>query len=184
MTEPEHAAAAAPHRRPVRPPARDIARSVIGAFAGIGLVAAADQFLIGDLDLALVIGAFGASAVLVYGAPFSPLAHPYNVLVGHLVSATIGVAAFQAVGGVDWLAAALAVSLAIGAMQITRSVHPPGGASALIAVVASSKIHALGFLYVLYPVGIGAVILVAVAWVSNNAASARRWPAYWFTPPR
>lgn len=179
MTESEPAGTPSPHRRPVRPPARDIARSVVGAFLGIGLVAALDQFVLHDLDLALVVGAFGATAVLVYGAPNSPLAQPYNVIVGHLISAMIGVAAFQAVGGVDWLAAALAVSLAIGAMQITRSVHPPGGASALIAVVASPKIHDLGFLYALFPVGAGALVLVLVAWVTNNVAATRRWPQYW-----
>ena len=155
-------------------------RSLIGAFLGIGAIAMVAQYYLSDADLTLVIGAFGATSVLVYGAPFSPLAQPYNVLVGHLVSAAIGVAVFQFIGEANWLSAALAVSLAIVAMQMTRSVHPPGGATALIAVVASQEIHNLGFLYILYPVGLGAVILVGVAFVTNNIRSERRWPIFWF----
>ena len=154
-------------------------RSFIGTVLGIGAIAAFTQFFLNDQDLTLTIGAFGASAVLVYGAPTSPLAQPYNVVVGHLLSATMGVLMFTAFGGATWAAAALAVALAILAMQITRSIHPPGGASALIAVVASQQIHDLGFYYVLFPVGAGAVTLVAVALVTNNLFSETRWPLFW-----
>lgn len=154
-------------------------RTLLGGFVGIGAIAIVEQFFLSDADLTYVIGAFGATAVLVYGAPTSPLAQPYNVLVGHLVSASVGVLMFQWVGEVSWLSAALAVSVAIVAMQATRSVHPPGGASALIAVVSSPAIHDLGFLYALYPVGLGAVILVAVAFVSNNLFNDQRWPVFW-----
>ncbi|MBT3359090.1 MAG: HPP family protein [Rhodospirillales bacterium] len=169
-----------PHPRPAPTPPSKILRAFIGAFLGIGTIALIDQNFLSDGDLTLVIGAFGATSVLVYGAPHSPLAQPYNVIVGHLVSAAIGVSVFQFIGEANWLSAALAVSLAIAAMQATRSVHPPGGASALIAVVASPEIHSLGFLYTLYPVGLGAAILVGVAWVTNNVRSDQRWPAFWF----
>ncbi|HHB80481.1 MAG TPA: HPP family protein [Aliiroseovarius sp.] len=154
-------------------------RTFIGTLLGIGLVGAMEQFVLNDSGLIYVIGAFGATAVLVYAAPFSPLAHPYNVLIGHIISAAIGVSVFAMIGEANWLSAALAVSLAIFAMQMTGSLHPPGGASALIAIVSSPQIHALGYFYVLYPVAAGALILLAVAWQVNNAGAARRWPERW-----
>jgi len=138
-----------------------------------------EQFVLNDSDLTLLIGAFGATATLIYGAPYSPLSQPFNVIFGHLVSAAVGVTIFQIVGEANWLSAALAVSLAIVAMQMSRSLHPPGGATALIAVVASPEIHELGFLYIIYPVGLGAAILVCVAWVTNNFRTHRSWPEFW-----
>ena len=170
----------AQHHHSPRPPLKQIIRSVVGAFLGIGAVAALDQMFLSDSDLIFVIGAFGATAVLIYGAPYSPLAQPYNVMVGHLISAVIGVAAFQLVGEVSWISAALAVSLAIAAMQVTRSVHPPGGASALIAVTASEQVHDLGFLYALYPVGLGALVLVVIALITNNLLNEKKWPIFWY----
>lgn len=167
------------HHRIHRPPIADALRSFVGAFLGIGSVAFMDQFLLADSDLAYVIGAFGATAVLVFAAPASPLAQPWNVVVGHVVSALIGVALFQLLGP-SWLAAALAVSLAIFAMQMTRSTHPPGGASALIAVAGSPQIHDLGFLYALFPVAAGALVLVGVALITNNFRAYRRWPEAWY----
>lgn len=168
-----------PHRHIPRPPASQMLRSLLGAFFGIAAIAVVFQFFLNDADLTFVIGAFGATAVLVYGAPASPLAQPYNVLIGHVVSAVIGVSVYKIIGEANWLSAALAVSLAIVAMQASRSVHPPGGASALIAVVASPEIHALGYYYVVYPVALGAVILVAVALISNNVLNKNRWPIFW-----
>jgi len=168
------------HHRSVRPNAAGILRSLIGAFLGIASIAAIDQFFMNDSDLMLMIGAFGATAVLVYGAPYSPLAQPYNVIVGHIISAFIGVTVFLVVGEANWLSTGLAVSLAITAMQLTRSVHPPGGATALIAVVASPVIHELGYMYVLFPVATGAVILVCIAYVSNNFRNQRPWPIFWY----
>lgn len=146
---------------------------------GIGALGLVLQFAIGEADLTLMIGTFGATAVLVYGVPYSPLAQPYNVVFGHIISALIGVTVFQIVGEANWLSAALAVSLAIAAMQFTRSVHPPGGATALIAIVASPQIHDLGFLYVIYPVALGAVLLVGIALITNNVGKDRRWPIFW-----
>ncbi|MCW8916251.1 MAG: HPP family protein [Magnetovibrio sp.] len=168
------------HTHSPRPPTSDIVRGLVGAFIGIAAIASAVQFYLNDADLTLVIGAFGATAVLIYGVPSSPFAQPYNVLLGHMISAAIGVTVFQIVGEANWLSAALAVSLAVVAMQLTRSVHPPGGASALIAVVASAELHELGYLYVLYPVGLGAAILVAVALAINNIRASQRWPSFWY----
>lgn len=170
-----------PFSRPVsriatRPDVITALRSLIGGFVGIGLVAGLAQHGLADTDLTLMIGAFGATAVLLYGTPTSPFAQPYNVLVGHVLSALIGVSVYLVLGQADWLAAALAVSLAIFAMQITRSVHPPGGASALIAVAGSPEIHAMGYSYAVLPVGLGALALLLVALVVNNIGVGQHWP--------
>lgn len=176
------------HSPTKQPPTIEILLAGFGAFAGIAVVAWVEQLWIADADLPYLIGSFGASAVLLYAARFSPLAQPYNLLVGHGVSALAGVAVFHAVGEVSWLSVALSVSLAIVAMQLTRSVHPPGGATALIAVVGSDAIHQLGYWYVLFPVLSGAVLMLAVALLTNNLVAGanrdkpfgKRWPLYWW----
>ncbi|MEG3639430.1 HPP family protein [Magnetococcus sp. PR-3] len=155
---------------------RDLFWSWLGSFLGIGLVAWLHYDLFTQQDLIFVIGSFGASAVLIYGAIGSPLAQPRNLLGGHLVSALVGVAVFQLFGGIVWLAAALAVSLAIVAMQITRTLHPPGGATALIAVIGSESIHQLGFWYALIPALSGAICLLIVALLVNRLAPGRTYP--------
>ncbi|MFO7860893.1 MAG: HPP family protein [Desulfosalsimonas sp.] len=103
-----------------------------------------------------------------------------NLMGGHMISAVIGVAAFKLLGASMPLAAAVAVATAILAMHATKTLHPPGGATALIAVIGSSKIHALGFWYVLVPAGLGAVVMLAVAMLVNNLAPRRRYPEFWF----
>ncbi|MEO5348575.1 MAG: HPP family protein [Magnetococcus sp. YQC-3] len=154
--------------------------SWLGAFLGIGLVGYLDTHLFAAMDQMLIIGSFGASAVLIYGAPASPLAQPRNLIGGHLLSACVGVILFQVLGGIPWLAAALAVSLAIAGMHLTRTLHPPGGATALIAVIGSEQVHRLGFLYVLAPIGLGALCLLLVALLVNNLAASRRYPVAWW----
>ncbi|MFP4495647.1 MAG: HPP family protein [Halochromatium sp.] len=132
-------------------------------------------------DGLLLIGSFGASAVLLYGAPRSPLAQPRNLLGGHALSALIGVSAWLLLGPVlPWLAAALAVSTAIAAMHLTRTLHPPGGATALIAVIGSEQVHAMGYLFALLPVTLGALLMLLVALLVNNLSSGRRYPEFWF----
>ena len=79
-----------------------------------------------------------------------------------------------------WLAASVAVATAIAAMHATKTLHPPGGATALIAVVGSTKIHALGYLYAIIPVGAGATIMLAVALLVNNISKKRNYPESWY----
>ncbi len=79
-----------------------------------------------------------------------------------------------------WLAAAVAVATAIAVMQATKTLHPPGGATALIAVIGSTKIHALGYLYVVMPVGVGAAIMLVIALLVNNIPKDRNYPQYWY----
>lgn len=131
-------------------------------------------------DNLFLIGSFGATAVLLYGAPAVPFAQPRYVLGGHFLSALIGVTVYQLLPDPVWLASALAVSFAILAMYLTQTTHPPGGATALIAVIGSNKVHALGFWYVLDPVLEGIALLLLVALLVNNLSPERRYPHYWW----
>lgn len=158
----------------------EVAWSWVGAFLGIALVGLVGAAFVDRLGQGLLIGSFGATAVLVYGAVRSPLAQPRNVLGGHVISALIGVCAYQALGGAVWLSAAVAVSTAIAAMHVTRTLHPPGGATALIAVIGGDSVHSLGYMYALLPVGFGALVLLAVAVLVNNIPKSRRYPEFWF----
>jgi len=158
----------------------EILWSWVGAVIGIGFCGYLSARYFEPRDLSLIIGSFGASAVLVYGAIKSPLAQPRNLLGGHIISGLVGVVCYQLFGQTMWLASALAVSLAIVAMLATKTVHPPGGATALIAVIGGDKIHNIGFLYAFLPAGLGAFILLIVALLVNNISKNRRYPEYWF----
>lgn len=148
----------------------------IGAFLGIALIGWINAYHLAPSDTIFLIGSFGASSVLIYGIINSPLAQPRNLIGGHLVCALVGVTVHYIVPDQGWLAAALAVSLSIVLMQITKTLHPPGGATALIANIGSPKIVALGYWYVLSPVLTGVLILFFVAVLVNNLAPHRRYP--------
>ncbi len=151
----------------------------LGSFLGIGLLSLLHSGWLEPAGLSLMIGSFGASAVLVYGAPASPLAQPRNLIGGHIVSALAGVTARLLIPADPVLASAIAVSAAILFMLISLTLHPPGGATALIAVIGGPSIHSLGYLYVILPVASGALIMLAVALLINNIPRNRRYPAFW-----
>jgi CBS-domain-containing membrane protein len=157
----------------------EIAWSWVGAFLGIAAVAIINYHWLEGTDLVMIIGSFGASAVLIYGAIKSPLAQPRNFVGGHVFSALIGVACYQLFHTHLWLACAVAVATAIACMHATKTLHPPGGATALIAVIGSSKIHDLGYWYAVIPAGLGALVMLAVALLVNNIPASRRYPEFW-----
>ncbi len=154
--------------------------SWLGSFIGIGLCGWLSSFYFEGADMTLIIGSFGATVVLLNSAIMSPLAQPRNCVGGHIISGLVGVLCFKIFGDITWLASALAVSLAIVAMLLTGTLHPPGGATALIAVIGSDTIHNLGYLYALIPAGLGASILLLVALVVNNLTHKRSYPLYWW----
>ncbi len=159
----------------------EILWSWIGAFLGILSVALVHYNLLGEgADMIMIIGSFGASAVLIYGATKSPLAQPRNLIGGHVISAIIGVILYKVFHDHMWLAASTSVATASAVMHATKTLHPPGGATALIAVIGSEKIHALGYLYAVIPVGLGALIMLIVALLVNNIPKNRRYPEFWF----
>ncbi|MBT4141194.1 MAG: HPP family protein [Candidatus Latescibacteria bacterium] len=168
---------------PPRKPFSKIVWSWIGAFLGIYLVSIFGQYLeIVAMDNLFLIGSFGASAVLVYGAPLAEFFQPRNLVGGHVVSAVIGVTVFALFGDVTALTGSLAVSLAIVAMHFSRTLHPPGGATSLIAVIGGDHVHALRYAYVFSPVLVGALVMLLVALLVNNLSTndKRHYPVYWF----
>ncbi|CAK0780175.1 CBS domain-containing membrane protein [Gammaproteobacteria bacterium] len=165
---------------PPRVSGSEVVWSWIGGFLGIAAVAWMSRWFFEGADLTLMIGSLGSSAVLTYGAVRSPLAQPRNLVGGHIVSAIIGVACYKLLSDFPWLAEASAVSTAIAMMHVTRTLHPPGGATALIAVIGSETIHNMGWLYVLMPATLGPLILLVVALLVNNIPKTRRYPEIWF----
>jgi len=157
--------------------------SWVGSFVGILLVAYFNQLLpISATDNIFLIGSFGASAVLIYGTPHVPYAQPRNLIGGHFISALTGVAIAQYLNIPIEFQAALAVSFSIVLMHVTRTIHPPGGASALIAIIGGEKVHDLGFMYALTPILSGAFILLIVALLVNNLRhdEERHYPKCWW----
>ncbi len=150
----------------------------VGAFIGLGTIAFLQYKAFPQQELVFLIGSFGASCVLVYGVIESPLAQPRNLVGGHLVSAIVGVSIQKLLPELVWIAAPLAVALSIVLMQVTKTLHPPGGATALIAVTGSAQITALGYWYVLNPVLSGVLILLAAALIFNNIPKGRHYPSH------
>jgi CBS domain-containing membrane protein len=149
----------------------------LGSFCGIGLIGLLNSQYFTASDNLFLIGSFGASSVLVYGIINSPLAQPRNLIGGHVICALVGVTIHRFIPHELWLSAALSVSLSIVLMQITKTLHPPGGATALIANIGSAKIQQLGYWYVLNPVLSGVLILLLIAMLFNNLTSHRSYPA-------
>lgn len=121
-------------------------------------------------DLPLVVAPLGASAVLMFAVPASPLAQPWPVIGGNIISALVGVATFKLIPH-ELLAAGIAVGAAILVMSLLRCLHPPGGASALTAVIGSEAIHTTGFEFALLPVGINSISLVLVGMLFHRFTS-------------
>lgn len=140
----------------------DRVKASLGAFAAIAGVAGSSAVLLANISSIWLVAPIGASAVLVFAVPASPLAQPWPVIGGNMLSALVGVAVAQVVASPE-VAAALAVALAIALMSLTRCLHPPGGAAALTAVIGGSTIHALGWGFPFFIVGLNSLLLVMAA---------------------
>ncbi len=157
--------------------------SGIGAFLGIYVISVLNQYIfVNMVDTLFLVGSFGASAVLLYGVPNAELSQPRNLIGGHIISAFIGITVYKYLPLEISLLSAFAVSLSIVAMHFTRTLHPPGGATALIAVIGSSQIHELGYMFVMTPIAAGAFILLIIALALNNMSNnpKRHYPRYWW----
>lgn len=169
--------------RPPRKPWSKIAWSWAGAFLGIFLIAGLGELWnLSHESTVFLIGSFGASAVLIYGAPLAEFSQPRNLVGGHVLSALVGVTVHLLLPDSLVLASALAVSLAIAAMHVTTTLHPPGGATALIAVIGGEHVQSLGYWYALCPVLIGAILMLVVALFINNMSinPKRHYPVFWW----
>jgi CBS domain-containing membrane protein len=149
--------------------------SAAGGFAGIFGVAWVSFYFVGPQAAMLIVASMGASAVLLFAVPHGPLSQPWALIGGHFVSAIIGVSCVKLLG-TGFSSAAIAVGLAIGTMHYLRCIHPPGGATALTAVLAGGVTHKLGYMYVLTPVMLNTFIIFAVALAVNSFFPWRRYP--------
>jgi CBS domain-containing membrane protein len=149
---------------------RDRLIACIGALAGVvltGLVCA--HLGSGAQTLPLLVAPVGASAVLLFAVPASPLAQPWPIVGGNTVSAAVGVTAALLVKD-PMIAAGVAVAGAILAMSLLRCLHPPGGAAALTAVIGGPVIAAAGYWFALVPVGLNSLLLVGLGWLFHRVS--------------
>ncbi|HWQ43367.1 MAG TPA: HPP family protein [Desulfosporosinus sp.] len=153
----------------VSPPPLDVILTWLGALLGItAIVLLAHQY---ELP---IVTSFGASAVLIYGIPDAPLSQPRNVILGHTLSAAAGVATVM-MFGLTWWSPGVGTALALVVMLLTKTTHPPGGATALFAVLSKAEPS-----YILTPIMAGAVILVILGLIVNNLSPNRQYPRYWY----
>ena len=162
------------------PPADNVslgekALSGLAALGGIGLVMLASSLFLAPRDLPWVVASMGASAVLLFAVPLGPLSQPWPFVGGHLISGVIGVTVAALIPE-PVTAAAVAVSLAIFVMYLTRCLHPPGGATALTVVVGGDAVHALGYQYLLTPVLLNVGVMLGWALLINNLMPNRYYP--------
>ncbi len=150
--------------------------SALGAFAGILSVYLASNYFLGE-SAVLMVASMGASAVLLFAVPHGALSQPWPLLGGHLVSACVGAACARHVPDA-LLAAPLAVALAVGCMYYLRCIHPPGGATALVAVIGGPDVHALGYQFILTPVLLNVLAILAMAVAFNALFHWRIYPAH------
>jgi CBS domain-containing membrane protein len=159
-------------------PARwlEIGRSGLGALLGLLVAGVTARAIMGGAPLTspLLVAPIGASAVLVFAVPASPLAQPHSVVLGNVLSALVGLAVIHVVHD-PLISAPLAVSLAIMAMSLAGCLHPPGGAVALICGLAGPEVTRLGWMFAFSPVGIDSLLLT-VAGLAFHRLTGRSYP--------
>jgi len=169
----------------------DIMASGLLSFIGIGALSLIRHLveqtcsLCTELDVVQVVGSFGASAVLLFGAPAAPFSQPRNLILGHLIAALVGVGVYTAIAepmGSTTLAAPVSVSLSIMLMHACGVLHPPAGGTALIAVLGSPRMHDMGLLWVAAPIMTSASLMLLIA-TGGNYLLGRKYPNYWLGEP-
>lgn len=153
-----------------RPSIGNIMRGLVGGCIGILLL----MYLTKLSGIPWVMAPFGATCVLLFALPNSPLAQPRNIIGGHVISSFIGLLFIHFIGE-SMLSVSLAVGCSIAAMQALRVIHAPAGADPIVVIL--SGIY--GFDFLLNPVLLGSVVLVLVGVVVNNVGKDLRWPDYW-----
>lgn len=154
------------------PPAPSLKFILLSSFGALTAIAITGWLSVVS-DIPWLMAPFGASCVLAFGVPDSPLAQPRAIVGGHLVATAVGLMVVAFVGD-SWLACAFGVGLALAAMQITRTVHAPAGADPLIVIVAHAPVS-----YLISPVLVGSLVIVLTAWAVNNLRSPGSYPKYW-----
>jgi len=163
----------------VQPPVphKEMLLSAVAALVAIGSLAAVSAWFAGSTSVPFMVASMGASAALMFGAPNSPLAQPWSFVGGHLASALVGITCHQFVAD-PVIAACLSVGGATFAMLLLRCLHPPGGATALMPVIGGPQMEALGYSFIVAPLGINLLILLIASLIINNLLPGRRFPVW------
>ena len=149
--------------------------SMLGGFAAIFCILHITHYFIAPSNSLVIIASMGASAVLLFAVPHGPLSQPWPVFLGHALSAFIGVTCYKLIPDI-FLAASIAVGVSILAMHYFRCIHPPGGATALAAVVSGPSVHEIGYQFVITPVLLNTAVIIGIAIIINYPFSWRRYP--------
>ncbi|GAB01237.1 MULTISPECIES: HPP family protein [Acinetobacter] len=154
-------------------PVKERILSGVGALCGLAISSLISWYVLGGIN-AWYIAPMGASSVLLFAVPNSPLAQPWNVIIGNILAGVIGVTCTQLLAD-STTAFSLAVGFAIFMMMTTDSLHPPSGAVAITAVLGGDAVHRLGFHFILYPVLLNSILLLLFA-VFFNRLIGRHYP--------
>ena len=147
-----------------------------GAFLAIAGLVGFGRYFFGPAHEAFLVLSMGATTFLLFVVPLGKLSQPWPVVGGHMLSALVGVTCHKLIPDTT-LAAGCAVGFAVLGMQLLGCLHPPGGSTALIAVLAGSKVSDLGYSFAIWPVGLNALALVLFAVAFNFWFPWRRYPA-------
>lgn len=145
----------------------ELSISIVGAFAATLMATFFTSTILEAEQVPMILASTGASAMLIFGLPHSPVSQPWNLVGGHLVSAMVGVACYQGISN-ELLAASTAIPMAMFLMHKLHCMHPPGGATAVTAVVGGEMVHALGYAYVVMPVFFSSIILLSIAMAAGT----------------
>ncbi|HKI59824.1 MAG TPA: HPP family protein [Mariprofundaceae bacterium] len=156
--------------------------SGMGGFLAIFMIFQISYWVLGS-DAYLIVASMGAATVLLFAVPHGPLSQPWPLFGGNLISACIGVASAQLIPDL-FTAGAVAVGTAIAVMYFLKCIHPPGGATALSAVVGGEAVHSLGYMYVVTPVLLNVLVIFSVAVAFNWLFKWRRYPAKLVKKPK
>ena len=151
-------------------------RSVLAAFIAILLVGYVSSQFVSGIGLPVLVASMGASAVLLFAISHSPLSQPWPMIAGNIFPALIAVTCAKYVPNLV-VAAAISVALSLLVMLLLRCLHPPGGALALLPLLADKSVHELGYSFVLEPVGLNLIILLMLGFIINNLLPGRHYPA-------
>ncbi|WP_040278778.1 HPP family protein [Psychroserpens damuponensis] len=143
--------------------------SGLGGFLAISAVALLTTYT----GNPFLMAPFGATCVLAFGVPNSPLAQPRNIIGGHIVATLVGLICLYLLGN-EWYSLALGVGLAISIMQLTGTTHPPAGADPIVVILGAKTL-----IFVVNPVLVGALVITIIALIFNNISTKRKYPVYW-----
>lgn len=141
---------------------KELVISSVGAFIAVGLAGFFSNAVLMSTHSPLIIASVGASAMLIFGLPYAQVSRPWNLVGGHLVSAFVGVSCYYLITD-PLLSTSLAIPIALLVMHRLKCLHPPGGATAVTAIVGGETIHQLGYVFVIVPIFFNSLILLIVA---------------------